>query len=71
MSILINKSTKVICQGITGSAGSFHTKGCLSYGTQVVAGVTPGTVDLMVFQHVHRGVQRVVSAGAPSLGRQR
>lgn len=42
MSILVNKSTRVLCQGITGSAGQFHTKGCLEYGTQVVAGVTPG-----------------------------
>ncbi len=42
MSILINKNTKVICQGITGSAGAFHTKGCLEYGTQMVGGVTPG-----------------------------
>jgi succinyl-CoA synthetase alpha subunit len=42
MSILINKSTRVICQGITGSAGEFHTKNCLEYGTKVVAGVTPG-----------------------------
>lgn len=42
MSILVDKSTKLICQGITGSAGAFHTKGCLEYGTQVVGGVTPG-----------------------------
>ena len=42
MSILINKDTKVICQGITGSVGEFHTKGCLEYGTQMVGGVTPG-----------------------------
>src|SRR5688572_14745481 len=42
MSILVNKSTKVICQGITGSAGAFHTKQCLEYGTQMVGGVTPG-----------------------------
>ena len=42
MSILVNKDTKVICQGITGSAGAFHTKGCLEYGTQMVGGVTPG-----------------------------
>jgi succinyl-CoA synthetase alpha subunit len=41
MSILVNKSTKVICQGITGSAGSFHTDQCLKYGTQFVGGVTP------------------------------
>ncbi len=42
MSILIDRETKVICQGITGSAGAFHTKGCLEYGTQMVGGVTPG-----------------------------
>jgi len=42
MSILINKDTRVICQGITGSAGAFHTKGCLDYGTTMVGGVTPG-----------------------------
>ncbi len=42
MSILVDKNTKVICQGITGSAGAFHTKGCLEYGTQMVGGVTPG-----------------------------
>ncbi len=42
MSILINKDTKVICQGITGSAGAFHTRMCREYGTQMVGGVTPG-----------------------------
>jgi succinyl-CoA synthetase alpha subunit len=42
MSILINKDTKVICQGITGNVGEFHTRGCLEYGTQMVGGVTPG-----------------------------
>src|SRR5204862_6914862 len=42
MSILINKSTRVICQGITGKAGAFHTKGCKEYGTNMVGGVTPG-----------------------------
>jgi len=42
MSILVNQDTKVICQGITGSAGAFHTKGCLEYGTKMVGGVTPG-----------------------------
>ncbi len=41
MSILIDSDTKVICQGITGAAGAFHTKGCLEYGTQMVGGVTP------------------------------
>ena len=42
MAILVNKQTKVLVQGITGSAGSFHAKQCLAYGTQVVAGCTPG-----------------------------
>jgi len=42
MSILVDGNTKVICQGITGASGSFHTKGCLDYGTQMVGGVTPG-----------------------------
>lgn len=42
MSILIDENTRVICQGITGSAGSFHTRQCLEYGTKILAGVTPG-----------------------------
>ncbi len=42
MSILIDKNTKVICQGITGKQGSFHSEQALKYGTQLVAGVTPG-----------------------------
>lgn len=42
MSILVNKNTRVVVQGITGSAGSFHAKQCVAYGTQIVAGCTPG-----------------------------
>jgi len=42
MSIFVNKDTKVVVQGITGSAGSFHARQCLDYGTNIVAGVTPG-----------------------------
>ena len=42
MSILVNKNSKIVCQGITGNQGSFHTEQCIEYGTQVVAGVTPG-----------------------------
>lgn len=42
MSILVNKHTKVITQGITGKAGSFHTEQCMAYGTHFVGGVTPG-----------------------------
>jgi succinyl-CoA synthetase alpha subunit len=42
MSILVNKETKVICQGITGNNGTFHTEQAIAYGTKMVAGVTPG-----------------------------
>ena len=42
MSILVNKNSKIVCQGITGNQGSFHTEQCIDYGTNVVAGVTPG-----------------------------
>jgi succinyl-CoA synthetase alpha subunit len=42
MSILVNRNSKIICQGITGSQGSFHTEQCIDYGSKVVAGVTPG-----------------------------
>jgi succinyl-CoA synthetase alpha subunit len=42
MAILVNSNTRVITQGITGSAGSFHTKQCIAYGTDVVGGVVPG-----------------------------
>ena len=42
MSILVDKNTRVICQGITGKSGQFHSQQCLAYGTQLVGGVTPG-----------------------------
>lgn len=42
MSILVDGNTKVLCQGITGASGAFHTKGCLDYGTRMVGGITPG-----------------------------
>lgn len=63
MSILVNRETRVICQGITGKAGAFHTKHCLAYGTQMVGGVTPGkggtTVEgLPVFDTVSEAVQK-------------
>jgi len=63
MAILVDGTTRVICQGITGSAGAFHTKGCLEYGTRMVGGVTPGkggTKDangLPVFDTVARAVE--------------
>ncbi len=42
MAILVDKNTRVICQGITGSYGALHTRGCFNYGTKMVGGVTPG-----------------------------
>src|SRR5213596_3144455 len=42
MSVLVDKDTRLVVQGITGSAGAFHTRQCMEYGTNVVAGVTPG-----------------------------
>ena len=42
MSILVNKNTRLICQGITGKAGAFHSEQCKAYGTNLVGGVTPG-----------------------------
>jgi succinyl-CoA synthetase alpha subunit len=62
MSILIDRGTRVIVQGITGTAGSFHAKACRDYGTQVVGGVTPGkggsTVDgIPVFNTVKEAVK--------------
>jgi len=62
MSILIDKNTRVICQGITGKVGEFHTKGCLEYGSMVVGGVTPGkggetAAGLPVFDSVYEAVE--------------
>ncbi|MCY4149235.1 MAG: succinate--CoA ligase subunit alpha [Gammaproteobacteria bacterium] len=63
MSVLINKSTKVICQGFTGSQATFHSEQALSYGTQLVGGVTPGKggmqhLGLPVFDTVNEAVER-------------
>ena len=57
MSILVNKESKILCQGITGSQGSFHAEQCIEYGSNIVAGVTPGKggtnhLDVPVFNSV-------------------
>ncbi len=62
MSILIDKHTKVICQGFTGKQGTFHSEQALAYGTQLVGGVTPGRggsshLDLPVFDTVEQAVK--------------
>ena len=63
MSILVDKNTRVLCQGITGKAGQFHTRQCIDYGTRVVGGVTPGkggeSIDgVPVFDTVHEAVRQ-------------
>ena len=62
MSILIDKTTKLICQGFTGKQGTFHSEQCLAYGTQLVGGITPGRggqthLGLPVFNTVREAVE--------------
>ena len=62
MSILVNKQTRVLTQGITGATGQFHTRACKEYGTQMVAGVTPGKggtayEGIPIFDTVERAVK--------------
>jgi succinyl-CoA synthetase alpha subunit len=62
MSILVDKNTRVICQGFTGKQGTFHSEQCIAYGTKVVGGVTPGRggekhLDLPVFNTAREAVK--------------
>src|ERR1700746_2182342 len=69
MSILVDRNTKVITQGMTGETGTFHTRQGLDYGTQMVAGVTPGKggtshLGLPVFNTVHEAVARTAASAS-------
>ncbi|MDF1728307.1 MAG: succinate--CoA ligase subunit alpha [Sulfitobacter sp.] len=63
MAVLVDENTRVICQGLTGSQGTFHTEQAIAYGTKMVGGVTPGKggqshLDLPVFNSVHEAMHQ-------------
>ena len=71
MAVLVDKNTKVICQGLTGSQGTFHSEQAIEYGTKMVGGVTPGKggtthIDIPVFNTVHEA-KHVTDANASAI----
>ena len=69
MSILVDKNTKVICQGFTGSQGTFHSEQAIAYGTKMVGGTTPGKgghihLGLPVFDTVREAKETVGAVGS-------
>ena len=71
MSVLVDENTKVICQGLTGSQGTFHSEQAIAYGTQMVGGVTPGKggqshIGLPIFNTVHEA-RHVTGANATAI----
>ncbi len=71
MAVLVDENTKVICQGLTGSQGTFHSEQAIAYGTKMVGGVTPGKggtthLDLPMFDSVHEAIH-VTGANATAI----